>query len=63
MKYIRDLKFIAASLLLAVGLTACDAQGPAETAGENIDQTVDKAGDEINDAADKVDESMSDKKK
>ncbi|MDT8453486.1 MAG: hypothetical protein RQ936_12335 [Gammaproteobacteria bacterium] len=62
MKYIRDLKLIAASLLLVVGLAACDEPGPAETAGENIDQAVDKAGDKIDDAADKVDESMSDKK-
>lgn len=63
MKFFRNLKFIAASLLLAFGLAACDAPGPAETAGENIDQAVDKAGDKIDDAADKVDESMSDKKK
>lgn len=62
MKFFYDLKFIVISLLLAVGIIACDA-GPAETAGKNIDQTVDKAGDKINDAADKVGESISDKKK
>jgi predicted small lipoprotein YifL len=63
MKSFRDLKFIVILLLLAVGLTACDRQGPAETAGENIDQAVDKAGDKIDDAADKVEDSMTDKDK
>ena len=74
MKIIYKLKFIAIALLLAVGLSACDKPGPAETAGKNIDETVDNVGDKINDAADKVgneindvadkvDESMSDKKK
>lgn len=61
MKLFRDLKFIVISLLLMVGVAACD-PGPAETAGKNIDQTIDKAGDKIDHAADKVEESMSDKK-
>jgi hypothetical protein len=70
MKYLNGLKFIGIALLLAVGLSACDKPGPAETAGKKIDQTVDKAGDKINevgdkinDAADKAGESMSDEKK
>lgn len=63
MKLIHTLKFIAISMLLAVGLSACDKPGPAETAGKNIDQTMEKAGDKIDDAADKVEESMSDKEK
>jgi hyperosmotically inducible protein len=63
MKIFHNLKLIAISMLLAVGLSACDKPGPAETVGKNIDQTVEKAGDKIDDAADKVEDSMSDKKK
>ena len=70
MKIIYKLKFITLSMLLVFGLSACDKPGPAETAGKNIDQTMEKAGDKINeagdkinDAADKVGESMSDEKK
>lgn len=63
MKIIYKLKFIALSMLLVFGLSACDKPGPAETAGKNIDQTIDKAGDKINEAADKVGESMSNEKK
>ena len=33
-------------------LTACDDQGPAEEAGEEIDDTMDDAGDEIDDTFD-----------
>ncbi len=50
MKLFHAMKFIGISLLVVIGLAACDQPGPAETAGENIDQTVDKAGDKINDA-------------
>ena len=59
MNYLNDLKFIGISILLAIGLTACDAPDPAETAGKNIDQTMDKADHEISGAADKVGETMS----
>jgi hyperosmotically inducible protein len=59
MKYLNDLKFIGISILLAVGLAACNEPGPAETAGKNIDHTMDKAGDKVSDAADKVGETMS----
>lgn len=59
MKFLRDFKFIVISLLLAVGISACDKPGPAETAGKNIDQTMDKAGHEISEAADKAAETMS----
>lgn len=39
-------------LLLALGLggaslTACDSQGPAEEAGESVDDAVDDAGDAL----------------
>jgi osmotically-inducible protein OsmY len=56
-----SLKFAGVSLLLVAGLAACDQQKPgvAETAGKNIDQTVDQAGRKIDAAADKVGDKMS----
>lgn len=48
-------KTIAAMLLMSVlmiTLTACDDQGPAEEAGEQIDETVEDAGEAIDDAID-----------
>jgi hypothetical protein len=52
----KSLKLIGVSMLLVAGLAACDKQkpGPAETAGKNIDQTMDQAGQKIGDTADKV---------
>lgn len=54
MKVLRNFKLIAISMLLVVGLTACDKPGPAETAGKKIDQTADEAGKKIGEAADKA---------
>ena len=59
MKLINDLKVTGILLLLIGGLGACDKPGPAETAGKNIDQTIEKAGQGISDAADKVGKTMS----
>jgi hypothetical protein len=46
-------RFLGAALLmsLAAVLTACD-DGPAENAGEAIDETADEAGDAAEDATD-----------
>ena len=63
MKFIDDLKIAGILLLLIGGLAACDKPGPAETAGKNIDQTIEKAGDGISDVADKVDETISEQSK
>ena len=54
MKILENFKLIGISMLLIVGLTACDKPGPAETAGKKIDQTADEAGKKIGEAADKV---------
>lgn len=35
-----------------IGLSACQEKGPAETAGENIDNAVENMGDKIEDATD-----------
>lgn len=50
-------------LLLALGLggavlVGCEEQGPAEEAGEQIDDAVDDAGDAVNDAADDTENSL-----
>ena len=47
---------IAVAIVLSfavAGLTACE-KGPAEKAGEKIDDTVKKAGDKIEEAGEKV---------
>lgn len=58
MKNLGNLKLIGISLLLVIGLAACDKPGPAETAGKKIDQTADKVGEKIGEAADKVGEKL-----
>lgn len=53
----------AATLLLALGgfslaLTGCEQQGPAERAGENIDDAVEDAGDRMEDAGDRIEDAF-----
>ncbi|MEX0615787.1 MAG: hypothetical protein WD177_07755 [Methylophaga sp.] len=43
------LTFIVGSLGM---VSACEQQGPAEEAGEEIDETVEEAGDEIEESTD-----------
>ncbi len=46
---------LALSVLLLttfIGLTACQEKGPAEKAGESIDNAVENMGDKIEDATD-----------
>lgn len=59
MKALESLKLIGISTLLVVGLSACNKPGPAETAGKNIDRSVDQVGKKIGETADKVGEKMS----
>lgn len=47
-------KAIGISMLVVVGLAACDKPGPAETAGKKIDQTADDAGKKLGEVADKA---------
>ncbi len=58
MKASEYFKCIGISLLLVVGLAACDQPGPAETAGKKLDQTANDAVKKIGEAADKVGEKM-----
>ena len=41
---------------LALTLSACEQEGPAERAGEHIDNAVGAAGDKIEQAGDKIEE-------
>ncbi|MEQ8515535.1 MAG: hypothetical protein RIC38_08020 [Chromatocurvus sp.] len=45
-------------LALGAGLTlvGCEQQGPAEQAGENIDDAAEAAGDKLQDAADEMED-------
>lgn len=48
---------ILSALLIALGLTlagCAEDQGPAEKAGENIDESMEQAGDKIEGAADEM---------
>ena len=54
MNALKNLKLLGSSILLVVGLAACDKPGPAETAGKKIDQAVDDAGKQVGAASDKV---------
>ena len=56
MNILENFKLIGVSTLLLVGLVACDKQGPAEQAGQQLDQTVEDAQAKISEAADKVSE-------
>jgi hyperosmotically inducible protein len=47
MKTPENLTLIGVSMLLVVGLAACNKPGPAETAGKKIDQTAEKVGDKM----------------
>jgi hyperosmotically inducible protein len=59
MNILDNLKVIGLSTLLVVGLSACDKPGPAETAGKNIDRSVDQVGKKISETSDKIGEKMS----
>jgi hyperosmotically inducible protein len=59
MNLTKSLKLIGVSTLVVIGLAACDKPGPAETAGKNIDRSVDQVGQKIGETADKVGDKMS----
>ncbi len=48
-------------LALSVGILAgCEQQGPAEEAGEEVDEAVEEAGDEMEEAAEEVEDEVDD---
>jgi osmotically-inducible protein OsmY len=56
----KNTKLVGVSMLLVIGLGACNKPGPAETAGKNIDQTMNNAGQKIESTADKVGDKIGD---
>lgn len=53
-------KFAVAGFIgiMALGLTACEEEGPAEQAGESIDQTMEEAGENMDEAMEQAGESV-----
>jgi hypothetical protein len=54
------MKKLAVALLMAMmmgGLAACDNQGPAEEAGENIDESMEDAGESLEEMGENIEES------
>jgi outer membrane lipoprotein-sorting protein len=47
-------------LVLILLLSGCEQDGPVESAGEEIDESIEAAGDEVEEAADEVEESIDD---
>ncbi len=52
-KFIRTLLLIT-SLSIAVLTFGCDSQGPAEKAGEKVDQTIENTKDALEEVSDKI---------
>lgn len=47
-------------LTALIGLSACQEKGPAEKAGENIDNAVEEMGDKIENATDNAGDALED---
>ncbi|WP_163560624.1 hypothetical protein [Halomonas sp. NO4] len=57
----RKLGLVLMLAMLGVGLAACEEeQGPAEEAGENIDETMEETGEEVEEMGEEVEESAED---
>lgn len=55
---LNTLALSALLLTTMIGLSACQEKGPAEKAGENIDNAVEDMGDKIEDATDGAGEKL-----
>jgi vacuolar-type H+-ATPase subunit H len=51
---IKKLILIATIALMTIGITACKEKGPAEKAGEEIDNAAEDIGDKVKDATDEA---------
>jgi len=49
---------VVASLIFAIGLSACDNSGTGEKAGKKMDEVATDTGKKIDDAVDKIDQKM-----
>jgi len=55
---VNKLGLTALLLTTVLGLAACQDKGPAEEAGENIDNAIESMGDSIEDATDSAGEKL-----
>lgn len=51
---IKNLILVTAITLMSISVTACQEKGPAEKAGEEIDNAAENLGDKIEDATDEA---------
>ena len=58
----RAIAVLAVSALFLT-LSACQKEGPAEKAGKEVDQTMNKAGEQIEKAGDKIQDTAKDAQK
>lgn len=63
MKSTKMLVSLFAAAFLIAGLAACEKKGPAETAGEKIDQTTENAGKKMEEVGNSIQRSADDAKK
>ena len=56
MTLIRKVLLLVCGLMLAFSLSSCEKKGPAEKAGEKVDNAIEKAGDKAEKAGDKIKE-------
>ncbi|MBF8177941.1 hypothetical protein [Herminiimonas contaminans] len=54
---------ILATGIMALSLSACHKEGPAEKAGKEMDKTMDKAGQQIEKAGEKIENAAKDAQK
>ena len=56
MTLIRKVLLLVCGLMLVFSLASCEKKGPAEKAGEKVDNAIEKAGDKVEKAGDKIKE-------
>ncbi len=50
--------FIMLLTMTTVFISACEKEGPAERAGEKVDEAVEEVGDEVEEAGDELDDAV-----
>ena len=58
MKTLQRIIILMCAGLLLVSFTACEQQGPAERAGEKVDEATEETGEQVNEAGEEVEETM-----
>lgn len=58
MKSLISLLIVVLAVSLTLTITACEKKGPAEKAGEKVDQAVEKTSDTLHDAGEKIEDAV-----